>query len=265
MTGLEIPAQFLIAYFLIHFRFIGMVFTFPLFAMAAMPMPFRYLIAVILTMASAPAVNSAMASHAIPLIFFDSAIAITVVVLREFLIGALLGLLASLPLVALQVTGEKAGMSMALAMANFMDPATQQQTSLIGQFVFMVGIWFYFRWNGHLLMVQAIVESLRIVPLASMYLMPVTDMGIGQWLTSLFSIGVRMVLPFYGTILLADVGLGFLARTVPQMNIFVLGLPLKIGLGFFVLMVALPLMVEFIFDHMEPWIAFAIMSATAWR
>jgi flagellar biosynthetic protein FliR len=76
---------------------------------------------------------------------------------------------------------------------------------------------------------------------------------------------IRIVLPFYCTILLADVGLGFLARTVPQMNIFILGLPLKVALGFFVLIMVLPLTVEMIFNHVEPWIEFALASATALR
>ena len=65
--------------------------------------------------------------------------------------------------------------------------------------------------------------------------------------------------------LLADVGLGFLARTVPQMNIFVLGLPLKIALGFFVLMVVLPVTVEIMAEQMETYVEFALRGATAWR
>jgi len=265
MRGLEIPAQFLVAYFLIHFRFIGMMFLSPLFSSMAMPMPFRYICAVVLTVAAAPSVTDPAAAHAIPMVIFDSWISITIVVLREFFIGAALGFLAALPLAAAQTAGEKIGMSMTLAMAHTMDPTTQQQTSLIAQLYLIVALWFYFRWNGHLLMVQAVVESLRFVPLASMSLMPVHDMSLPAWLTGLFGLSMRMVLPFYCAILLADVGLGFLARTVPQMNIFVLGLPLKIALGMFVLMVALPLTIDLIFAQVETWIEFAMASATAWR
>ena len=265
MRGLELPAQLLMAYFLIHFRFIGMMFSSPLFLTTAAPMPFRYLCAVILTVASAPSVSSGAAAYAIPLVLFDSWISVLVVVLREFLIGVALGLLASLPLVALQVAGEKAGMSMGFSMANVMDPTTQQQTSVLSQILYMVGLWFYFRWNGHLLMIQAVVESLRFIPLAKTSFMPVTDMSVAEWLMGVLILALRMILPFYSTILLADVGLGFLARTVPQMNIFVLGLPLKVALGFFVLIAALPLTIELIFGYLEPWIEFALASATAWR
>ena len=265
MRGLELPAQFLMAYFLIHFRFVGMMFLSPLFTTMSMPMPFRLLCAVILTMAAAGPMNGAVAASIIPLALFDSWISVSIVLLREFLIGVALALLAALPLTALQVAGEKAATSMGFSMANVMDPMSMQQMPLIAQLQFMVGLWFYFRWNGHLLMVQSVVESLRLIPLARMSLVPMSDMSIGAWLTGLLNVAIRMVLPFYCALLLADVGLGFLARTVPQMNIFVLGLPIKVALGFFVLAVALPLTVEMIFDRVEPWIEFAIASATALR
>jgi len=265
MRGLDLPAQLLMAYFVIHFRFIGMMFASPLFNSMPMPMPFRFLCAVILTVASAGSMNTAVASSVIPLALFDSWISVSVVLLREFLIGVALGLLAALPLSALQVAGEKAATSMGFSMASVVDPTSMQQMPLLAQLHFMVGLWFYFRWNGHLLMVQSVVESLRLIPLASMSLLPINDMSIGVWLTGLLNIAMRMVLPFYCALLLADVGLGFLARTVPQMNIFVLGLPIKVALGFFVLVVALPLAVELIFNHVEPWIEFAIASATAFR
>jgi flagellar biosynthetic protein FliR len=220
---------------------------------------------VILTVASAPSVSGAINEYAIPLVLFDSPISIWIVVLREFLIGMALGMLAALPLRALQISGERIGTAMGFAMANTMDPMTQQQMSLIAQLQFMVGVWFYFSWNGHLLMIKAVVESLRFIPLAKMSFIPVNDMSIAEWLTNVLTLALRMTLPFYCTILLADIGLGFLARTVPQMNIFVLGLPLKVALGLFVLMAALPLTVELVFSRMEPWIEFAMASATAWR
>ncbi|MDD3513913.1 MAG: flagellar biosynthetic protein FliR, partial [Synergistaceae bacterium] len=91
------------------------------------------------------------------------------------------------------------------------------------------------------------------------------DLGLGSWLNQAFVLSLRFVLPFYGAILLADVGLGFLARTVPQMNIFVLGLPLKVALGFFVLMVVLPVTVELMAENIERFIEFALMGVTAWR
>ncbi|HPK06646.1 MAG TPA: flagellar biosynthetic protein FliR, partial [Aminivibrio sp.] len=181
------------------------------------------------------------------------------------LIGIAIGFLAALPLYVLQISGELIGISMGLSMVSLLDPLSEAQASIIGQLQFLVGLWFYFRWNGHLLMTQSVVESLRLVPPGKLALAISWDLGAGEWLQQAFVLSLRFVLPFYGAILLADVGLGFLARTVPQMNIFVLGLPLKIALGFFVLMVVLPVTVEIMAEQMERYVEFALRGATAWR
>jgi flagellar biosynthetic protein FliR len=249
-------------YFLVHLRFVGMMFTSPLFLATAMPLPFRFLCAVLLTAAAAGAMGT---ETVVPMVLFESWISIFVLALRELLIGVALGLLAALPLTAMQVAGEQIGTAMGISMASVMDPLTQRQTSIVDQLQFLVGLWFYFRWNGHLLMVQSVVESLRLIPLAKASLAPAGDMGLGEWLSAAFRLAIKIVVPFYCALLLADIGLGFLARTVPQMNIFVLGLPLKLALGFFVLAAALPLAVDMIYEQMDRWIEFALSSTMAWR
>ncbi|MDR1378206.1 MAG: flagellar biosynthetic protein FliR [Synergistaceae bacterium] len=265
MRPFEVPVQLLIVYFLIHLRFVGMLFTSPLFLATAMPIPFRFLCAALLTMASAGALGNKLETFYVPIVLFESWISIFILALRELMIGTALGLLTALPLTALQVSGEQIGTAMGISMASVMDPLTQRQSSILDQMQFLVGLWFYFRWNGHLLMIQAVVESLSLVPLAKLSLVPASDMALGEWFSGVFHLALEIVIPFYCALLLADVGLGFLARTVPQMNIFVLGLPLKLALGFFVLTLALPLCVDLIYDHIERWIQFALSSATAWR
>lgn len=261
MRGIELPAQLLVVYLLVHLRFVGMVFASPVFTATMSPTAFRYLCAVLLTAASAGAVQSVQ----VPLVLFESPLTLSLLALRELLVGVALGFLASLPLPALNTAGEQIGMAMGFSMAQVVDPMTQSQSSIMGQLHFLVGLWFYFRWNGHLLMVQSVVESLRLVPLGRLAPFPVGDMSLGFWLQGLFVLAMRLVIPFYCALVLADVGLGFLARTVPQMNIFVLGLPIKVALGFLVLTAALPLAVDLVYAQLERWIEFALRSVAAWR
>ncbi|MDI9371076.1 MAG: flagellar biosynthetic protein FliR [Synergistaceae bacterium] len=250
----------LVFYLLTGIRFTGMMFTAPIFFASASPIQLRFWTAFILTLIAAGAMRAD-----VPLVLFEDWTSIVVLAIRELLIGALTGFLAALPLYVLQISGELIGISMGLSMLSVMDPLSQVQVSIIGQLQFLVGMWFYFKWNGHLLMTQAIVESLTLVPPGKLALAAAWDMGLGAWLEQAFVLSLRFVLPFYGAILLADTGLGFLARTVPQMNIFVLGLPLKITLGFFVLMVVLPETVDLMTDNIERFIEFALMGITAWR
>jgi flagellar biosynthetic protein FliR len=264
MQGLEIPARLLMAYCLVHLRFVGMMFSFPLFFTTASPIPFRFLCAVLLTVTAAGTLAESGETFAVSMVLFESWVSIFFLALRELLIGVAIGVLAGLPLVALQVSGEQVSMAMGLSMASVMDPLMERQTSIIGQLQFLIGLWFYFRWNGHLLLIQAVVESLRLIPLGRLSWIPAGDLAFGEWLSAAFNLAAKIVVPFYCALLLADVGLGFLARTVPQMNIFILGLPVKIALGFFVLAMVLPLAVEIIYTHLERWVEFALRSSAVW-
>ena len=250
----------LVFYLLTGIRFIGMMFTAPVFFASASPLPLRFWMAFVLTLVVAGTMRTD-----VPLVLFENWTSIILMGTREFLIGSLTGFLAALPLYVLQISGELIGISMGLSMLSVLDPLSQVQVSIIGQLQFLVGMWFYFRWNGHLLMTQAVVESLVLVPPGKIALSVAWDLGLGEWLYQAFVLSLRFVLPFYGAILLADVGLGFLARTVPQMNIFVLGLPLKITLGLFILMVVLPETVDLMTDSIERFIELALMAITAWR
>jgi len=261
VTELALPTNVMLVYLLVFIRYIALIETSTLFRAINAPAAFRFFICALLSMAS---VSSA--DLTIPLVLFDSWISILIIAIREFVIGMLLGLLAFLPLTALHIAGDKTGVAMGLAMASVMDPMSQNQISIIGQMQIFLGFWFYFHWNGHLLVIQSVIESLQLVPPAGgLSFFVSNDMSLGLWLQEAFKLAVRMVIPFYCSIMLADIGLGFLARTVPQMNIFVLGLPLKVGLGFFVLWMVLPLIVDILYENMERYIEFALRSVTAFR
>lgn len=246
---------------LLHLRYVGLVFSSPVFTSTMPPTPFRYLFAVMLTVCSIGIIKT----DTIPMLYFDEVIFIALVCLRELLIGVALGFVSALPLYALRVAGEQTGTAMGFSMAQVMDPTTQSETTLIGQLNFFAAMWLYFRWNGHLLMVQAVIESLKLVPPGQISLFPSGDMQLGMWLQSLFTMGLRIVVPFYCALVLSDIGLGFLARTVPQMNIFVVGLPVKVMLGFLVLSVVLPLSMDLVYNQFERWIEVALSVIRVWR
>ncbi|MBQ7193088.1 MAG: flagellar biosynthetic protein FliR [Synergistaceae bacterium] len=261
MRGLELPSQLLAVYLLLHLRYVGLVFSSPVFTSVMPPTPFRYLFAVMLTVCSVGVIKT----EEIPMIYFDEVVFIGAVFLRELLIGVALGFISALPLYALRVAGEQTGTTMGFSMAQVMDPSTQSETSILGQLNFFVAMWFYFRWNGHLLMIQALIETLKLVPPGQISLFPSGDLQLGTWLQSVFILALRMVIPFYCALVLSDVGLGFLARTVPQMNIFVVGLPVKVMLGFMVLAAVIPLTMDFIYNNFERWIEFSLSVLRMWR
>jgi len=150
-------------------------------------------------------------------------------------------------------------------MVNVLDPLSQVQTSVIGQLKFLLGLWFFLHWNGHILLFQGLMESFRLFPLAQVEWSFAEDPQVATWLREAFYLAVKITLPFYGALLLADIGLGFIARTVPQLNVFILGLPLKVLLGFLMLMMVLPVAVDLIHGKIEDALELAMKGAALWR
>lgn len=261
MRGLELHSQLLAVYLLVHLRYVGMMFSSPVFTTPLTPVPFRYIFSVALTACSIGIIET----ESIPMTYFDEILFIGILCLRELVIGVALGFISALPLFALRVAGEQTGTTIGFSMAQVMDPSTQQETSILGQLHFLTAMWFYFRWNGHLLMVQALIETLKLVPVGQLSLFPSGDLQLGQWLQTLFVLAMRMVIPFYCALVLSDIGLGFLARTVPQMNIFVVGLPVKVMLGFMVLAAVMPLIMNVVYTQFEHWLEFALSVLRLWR
>ncbi|MFA0888273.1 MAG: flagellar biosynthetic protein FliR [Synergistales bacterium] len=154
---------------------------------------------------------------------------------REILCGGVLGTLASAPIYALQMTGSLIAQQMGLSISETVDPMSDSKTSPVGQMKTLLGTWFWFYWGGHLLMIQAVMETFRMIPVGSPLAAFLTLDGISLWIKGLFVLSAKMFLPYFGLLLAAEIGLGAISKALPQMNIFMLGFPVKILLGIFLL------------------------------
>ena len=161
-------------------------------------------------------------------------------VAKELFIGWLIGLVGYIVLTAVNTAGKIMDMQVGFAVVNMMDPTTQQQTGLIGTFLYNLTILYFVVTNGHHVILSALTESFRIIPLDSMVWntsLPelITDLTSGIWLN-----GMKIAMPITFAILLTNVGMGILARTMPQMNIFVVGIPMHLMVGTTMLSMVLP-------------------------
>ncbi|EHM09609.1 flagellar biosynthetic protein FliR [Thermanaerovibrio velox DSM 12556] len=250
----------ILVYLLCSLRLTGLIFANPLFSLPSWPMPVKLWLALMLALVMVPSANPQ-----VPVALLSTWTGVTFFAVREFLIGASVGFLAALPLYALQLSGYMEGSQMGLAMATLFDPAQEGSVALVGQMKYLLGIWFLFHWNGHLLLVEALDRSFALVPLGKGFTGIPASQPLGRWLTELFLLGIRLSLPIMGALLLADIGLGFVARTVPQMNVFILGIPLKIGLGLILLMVVMPLTVDLFYGYVSRALVWALEGTVLWR
>ncbi|GLC87386.1 flagellar biosynthetic protein FliR [Lysinibacillus piscis] len=170
-------------------------------------------------------------------------------VMKEALIGLLLGLLGYMIMSAIQIAGSFIDFQMGFAIANIIDPQTGAQSPLIGQFFNMLAILILLAINGHHMILDGIYYSYQFLPMDQGF----PNFGSENYIefiiktfTAVFAIAFQMAAPVVATLFLVDLALGITAKTVPQLNIFVVGFPIKIGVSFLVLITMMAIMVQVI-------------------
>jgi flagellar biosynthesis protein FliR len=163
-----------------------------------------------------------------------------ILIIKEVMVGLFIGLLAYIIMSAIQIAGGFIDFQMGFAIANVIDPQTGAQSPLIGQFLNTLALLLLLALNGHHLLLDGIFYSYQFIP------MDMTLLAFGQenyvefimkTFAGVFAVAFQMSIPIVATLFLVDIALGITARTVPQLNIFVVGFPIKIGVSFLVLLV----------------------------
>ena len=184
-------------------------------------------------------------------------------VAKEMFVGWLIGLVGYVTLSTVNLAGKVMDMQVGFAMVNMMDPTTQQQAGLIGTFLYNLTIIYFLITNGHHVILSALTESFRIIPLDSMVWNTSLPQFIVDLTAGIFLNGMKIAMPVTFAILLTNVGLGVLARTMPQMNIFVVGIPMQLMIGTSMISMVLPfylLFLDVIFNEMYANISIALKS-----
>jgi flagellar biosynthetic protein FliR len=165
-------------------------------------------------------------------------------IVRESLIGLMLGFIAYLMFMAIQTAGSFIDIQIGFGIANVIDPMTGASAPVIGNFKYMIALLLFLSMNGHHYLLDAIVYSYKWVPLDNDMLFTMIDGSLSDFLVRTFvqsfMLAFQMAAPLVTALFLTDVGLAFLARTAPQYNVFVIGVPLKIIIGLSLLLILMP-------------------------
>ena len=160
---------------------------------------------------------------------------------KELLVGIMIGFVFYSLFVGVQMAGAFVGFQIGFAIVNVIDPVTSQQISILAQFKFIMATLIFFLLDGHHMILQALVSSYQLVPIGEAVFNFSIHTEIARLIIGIFVIAIKLAAPVMATLILTDVGLGVVSRTVPQMNIFIVGFPLKIALGLFFTGAALPI------------------------
>ncbi len=164
----------------------------------------------------------------------------TFMLMGELAIGLTIGYASQLIFSAVQFAGQLIGFQIGFGIVNVLDPTTNSEVSITSQFWNIVALLVFLAINGHHWLIAAAAKSFDLIPVLGF----TPHAGLVDLITTLtadvFVLAIKLAAPVMATMLLLNVALGLIARTVPQMNVFIVGFPVQIALGLFMIGVGLP-------------------------
>ncbi len=185
---------------------------------------------------------------------YEGVLGYSILVVKEAITGILIGMGSGFCLYILSFSGPMGDMEIGFAMAMEMDPTTQVQTTITSTFFSTVFLLMFLASDMHYFVIDALVDSYHLIPIGEVTIQPSLYQTFLKFMADYFVIGFRIILPVFACILIVNVVLGILAKVAPQMNMFVIGMQVKVFAGLALLTIVMSLfpgVVDFIFEEMQ--------------
>jgi flagellar biosynthesis protein FliR len=222
-------------FFLIVLRISGIFVTAPVLSSESVPRPLRIYMAVICSLiifSVVPATD----------IIFETLTTIDYLLLasKELMIGLLLGVVPRIMFAAVDFAGTVTGFLMGLSISNVVDPMTDLQVSIIASLEGLLATLLFIVMDGHHIFFEVITYSYQSISIGGFQFTPNKIDFLLRITADLVIIGMKLGAPLIVSLLLANVIMGFMARSIPQMNVFIVGFPFTIGMGLILLILGMP-------------------------
>jgi len=234
MNILNISLEQIQVYFLIFIRVSAIMMSAPLFDSKTIPVIFKAGLAIAISIVLVPVLNLNN------IVFVEEIIPFGIGLAGEIILGIIIGLSVKLVFAGIQLAGKLTGLQMGFAIADILDPITSSQVSITGQFNFLVAMLIFLIINAHHWFLIALAESFQLIPPFNFNFTTAIIEQIMILAGNLFVIAVKVGAPVIAALLITSVTMGLIARTVPQMQIFIVAMPLKIIVGLLFLGLSLP-------------------------
>lgn len=213
-------------------RLLAFISTSPIFNHKHIPHRVKIGLAMILSIVIAPTLAP------MPAVSLGSPEGLLIMV-QQIIIGTAIGLTMQLIFSAVEMAGEFSGLQMGLGFASFYDPQNSTYSPVIAQWLGIIALLGFLSINGHLMMISAVAESFHTLPVGTM--MPTKSFfALAHWGGSIFANALQISLPLLAALLITNLALGILTRAAQQLNLFAIGFPITLAVGFFVLSFSLP-------------------------
>lgn len=158
----------------------------------------------------------------------------------ECLFGLAMGFITTLVFQAIKMSGQLMDLQVGFSMANEYDPLSNSNVTLLGNLTYLTGILFFFLIDGHHILIQSLIESFKIVPVLGVSFPPEIGTYVLTLFIKTFILALKLAAPVLVVLFLTDFTLGLISRAVPQLNVLMMGLPIKSLGGLLVFAVVLP-------------------------
>jgi flagellar biosynthesis protein FliR len=161
------------------------------------------------------------------------------ILLQQILAGLAIGFTMRLIFTAVEMSGELAGLQMGLGFASFYDPLNASFMPVVAQFIGVIATLAFLGMDGHLYMLSALADSFHTFPISSS--MPAASAlhTLAVWGGSIFTYALQLSMPVIGALLITNLALAILTRSAPQLNIFQIGFPITLAVGFATLLLSM--------------------------
>ena len=225
--------QQLVGFALVLARVAPVFWLAPMFSSTMFPARIRAVAAVALTIGLTPI---ALHGQHIPL----SAVGLGGLILKEILIGMAFAFAVGTVLAAVSVAGSFLDLMVGFSFGSLVDPSSGNRDTILSQLYSMIGVLVFIAIGGDGWVVKGVAQTYALVPLAKMPALGSLVGGADHAFVTIFVAALELAAPVLIAVLIADVGFGVVSRVVPQLNVFAVGFPAKILLGFLMIGVSLP-------------------------
>ena len=234
-----LSAEHIEAFILVLLRVSAMVVTIPVISDASVPARLKAALSILITLIIFPLVLTKIpqpANYPVLILMYRMA--------GEVMIGLIIGYAARLIIAGIQMAGDIIGFQMGLSIANILDPMTSEQVSIITELQYLMALLIFLAVDAHHIFFSAIIQSYSLLNPLAFHFSGSLMQSIFSFSQEMFVIAVKLAAPLMAVMLFTNVGLGIVARTVPQINIFIVGMPLQIAIGLIFLGVTAPMFVK---------------------
>lgn len=231
------------SYFYVFTRIGGIFVSMPVLGSKLVPVRIRILLTILITALVVPMITNLPSIPPMSLLGIMTTI-------YQILIGIIIGMILQIIFQVVVVGGQVIAMQSGLGFATMNDPQTRQSIPIVGQFYMMAVTLIFLSLNGHLLVIQLIVDSFKTLPIGMNFFNANQVQSIFYFSAIMFSGAVSIALPAIVGLLIVNFSFGVMTKAAPQLNIFAIGFPITLIFGLIIMCISFPVMMSNLQDIM---------------